>query len=101
MKISKLEDTPTKESHGAMMREVITANDGAPNFAMRVIEVKVGGSTPSHSHPWEHEVFVLSGQAVVKGEKGEHKIGKNSVVYIPPDEHHCFVNNGKEPLRFV
>jgi len=102
MKVSKLEDTPTKEGHGAaVMREVITAADGAPNFAMRVIEVKPGASTPSHAHPWEHEVFVLSGRAVVRGEKGESKIAKNSVIYIPPNEHHCFKSIGNESLRFV
>ena len=55
MKVSKLEDTPAKEGHGgAVMREVITDKDGAPNFAMRVIEVKPGATTPSHSHNWEH-----------------------------------------------
>ena len=102
MKVSNyLETEPTEEVPGALKREVITEKDGAPNFAMRVIEVKPGGSSPSHSHPWEHEVFVLSGQGVVEGEQGESEIKKESVVYIAPDEKHCFVNNGNEPLRFV
>ena len=101
MKVSNLEDKPTQDFHGALMREVITADDGAPNFSMRVFEVKPGTSTPYHSHPYEHEVFVLSGRAVVKGEQGETAIAKNSVVYIPPDENHSFVNNGDELLRFV
>jgi quercetin dioxygenase-like cupin family protein len=102
MKVSKLEDTPTTEGHGgAVMREVITAKDGAPNFAMRIIEVKPGSTTPSHSHDWEHEVFILSGRGIVKGEKGDKEIAKDSVVYIPPNEHHCLVSTGDEPLRFV
>ena len=102
MKVSNyLETEPTEEVPGAIKREVITEKDGAPNFAMRVIEVKPGGSSPSHSHPWEHEVFILSGQGVVKGEQGESQIEKESVIYIAPDEKHCFVNNGNEPLRFV
>jgi len=37
----------------------------------------------------------------VKGEKGESEIDKDSVIYIPPNEHHCFENTGDEPLRFV
>ena len=101
MKVSKLEDKPIKDFHGALMREIITADDGAPNFCMRVFEVKSGTSTPSHAHPWEHEVFVLSGRAVVKGEQGESQIAKDSVVYIAPNEHHSFVSTGDEPLRFV
>jgi quercetin dioxygenase-like cupin family protein len=102
MKVSKVEDAPGKEGHGgAVMHEVITDKDGAPNFAMRVIEVKTGSSTPSHNHPWEHEVLILSGRAIVKGEKGDEEIAKDSVVYIPPNEHHCFESIGDEPLRFV
>ena len=102
MKVSKVEDAPGKEGHGgAVMHEVITDKDGATNFAMRVIEVKSGSSTPSHSHPWEHEVLILSGRAIVKGEKGEAEIAKDSVVYIPPNEHHNFESIGDEPLRFV
>jgi quercetin dioxygenase-like cupin family protein len=102
MKVSNyLETEPTEEVPGALKREVITEKDGAPNFAMRVIEVKPGGSSPFHSHPWEHEVFILSGQGVVNGEQGESQIKQESVIYIAPDEKHCFVNNGNEPLRFV
>ena len=102
MKVSDYRETePTEEVPGALKREVITEKDGAPNFAMRVIEVIPGGSSPFHSHPWEHEVFILSGQGVVNGEQGESQIKKESVIYIAPDEKHCFVNKGNEPLRFV
>ena len=102
MKVSKVEDAPSKEGHGgAVMHEVITDKDGAPNFAMRVIEVKTGSSTPSHDHPWEHEVLVLSGRAIVRGGQEEVEIAKDSVIYIPPNEHHNFESIGDEPLRFV
>lgn len=102
MKVSKVQDAQPKEGHaGSVMREVITDKDGAPNFAMRVIEVPVGASSPSHSHDWEHEVLILSGCARVTGEKGDSEIDKDSVIYIPPNEHHCFENVGDEPLRFV
>lgn len=102
MKVSNyLEAEPKQEVPGAVMREVITGDDGAPNFCMRVFEVKPGSSTPSHSHPWEHEVFILSGQGVVRGEQGESGIARDSVVFVAPGEHHCFVNRGSEPLRFV
>jgi len=102
MKISKYLDTKAiQELPGVVKREVVNADDGAPNFCMRVFEVEPGSSTPSHSHPWEHEVFVLSGRGVVIGEQGETQIAKDSVVFVPPDEHHCLVNNGNEILRFI
>lgn len=102
MKVCKYIDVkPTYEAPGVAKFDVITADDGAPNFCMRVFEVDSGNSTPSHSHPWEHEVFVLSGRGVVVGEEGGQEIGKGSVVYIAPNETHCLVNKGHDPLRFV
>ena len=102
MKVSRYSDTqPTQELAGVTKREVITARDGAPNFCMRVFEVEPGSSTPDHSHHWEHEVFVLAGEGVVRGDKGETPIGAGSVVFVAPGEQHCFVNNGQEVLRFI
>ena len=97
-----LEAKPVPEVPGVVKREVINADDGAPRFCMRVFEVESGSSTPYHSHWWEHEVFILSGQGVVVNEKGEEtQITKDSVVFVPPDEKHCFSNKGSEPFRFI
>jgi len=102
MKVTNYLDVePTQEVSGVVKRDVITADDGAPHFCMRVFEVRPGSSTPSHSHWWEHEVFILSGQGVVVTEQGATPIGKESVVFIAPNEPHCFVNTSNEPLRFI
>ena len=91
----------SEELPGVATRVVIGEDDGAPNFKMRVFEVEPGSSSPSHSHPWEHEIFVLSGKGVAVSEQGETPIAKDSVIFIPPDEHHCLVNKGNEILRFI
>ena len=102
MKVSKYLDVePTQETPGVAKREVITADDGAPHFCMRVFDVRSGNSTPSHSHWWEHEIFILSGQGVVVGEQGATPIGKENVIFIAPNETHCLVNTSNEPLRFI
>jgi len=102
MKVSSyLDIEPSQELPGVAKRDVIAASDGAPNFCMRVFEVEPGSSTPAHSHDWEHEVFVLSGRGIVKGEQGDTPIARDSVIFVPPDEHHCFTNNGNEILRFI
>ena len=102
MKVANyLETKPVQELPGVVKREVINADDGAPNFCMRVFDVEPGSSTPSHSHAWEHEVFVLSGRGVAVGEGGETQIAKDSVIFVPPNEHHCFMNNGDEVLRII
>ena len=103
MKVANYLDTePMQKSPlGVVRREVINADDGAPNFCMRVFEVKSGCSTVSHEHPWEHEFFIYSGRGVVVGEQGETQIAKDSVIFVAPNEHHSIVNNSDEPLRFV
>ena len=102
MKVINYRDTePIQELSGVVKREVITGDDGAPNFCMRVFEVKPGSSTPSHSHWWEHEVFILSGQGVVVSGQRQIPIGRDSVIFVAPNEQHCFVNNSQEPLRFI
>ena len=90
-----------KEVPGVTKRDVITADDGAPNFCMRVFEIEPASSSPSHSHPFEHEVFVISGRGLVLGEAGATQIEEGSVIFVAPNEHHCFVNNGNQTLRFV
>ena len=96
-----LEVKATQELPGVLKREVITAQDGAPNFCMRVFEVEPGSATPNHAHSWEHEVFVLAGEGAVVGEGGETPIAEGNVVFIAPDEPHCLVNKSGQPLRFI
>ncbi len=70
MKVQPHEDVPSAAvdmpgAHLCRVRWLIGQPDGAPNFAMRQFEVAPGGYTPKHSHPYEHEVFVLEGSGVV------------------------------------
>ena len=91
----------SEEAPGVDVRVVIGDREHAPNFIMRVLDVRPGSSTPYHSHAWEHEVYVLSGRGVVRSESGETELVAGTVVYVEPDEDHCFSNRGDEPMRFV
>ena len=86
---------------GVTMRVVIGPEEGAPIFNMRVFEVQPGHSTPHHSHWWEHEVFVLSGEGVVKTDQGELPLSHASTVFVPGGELHQFRNTGDDILRFI
>ena len=89
------------EIEGVTMRVVIGPDEGAPFFNMRVFEVEPGQSTPHHRHWWEHEVFVLSGEGVVKTTDGDVPIGHGSTVFVPGGEMHQFQNRGDSALRFI
>ena len=89
------------ELEGVSIRWVIDKDDGAPNFAMRVIDVEPGCHTPYHTHGFEHEIFILQGQGVVRGPDGDTSITEGSVVFVPPDGKHGFYNRGDDTLRFI
>lgn len=86
---------------GCSMRQLVTDSDGAPNFAMRQFEVDPGGHTPLHSHPYEHEVFVLEGTGTVVDGANTHSIKKGDVIFVAPDDVHQFRNDGDQPLKFL
>jgi len=76
---------------GVTMREMITASDGAPTFAMRIFDLVAGATTPYHHHAWEHEVFIVRGHGVVKSEQGDRPFAAGDTVFIAGNELHCFV----------
>jgi quercetin dioxygenase-like cupin family protein len=90
-----------EDASGCQVRWLLGERDGAPNFALRQFEVAPGGYTPRHSHPYEHEVFVLEGQGVVVEGDREHAFGPGTVMLVKPDELHQFRNTGDRPLKFL
>ena len=88
-------------SQGCQVRWLMDEKQGAPNFAMRQFEVAPGGHTPRHSHPYEHEIFVLEGEGVVLEGEVEHPLRAGDFVLVTPDEVHQFRNTGSTPLKFL
>ncbi len=86
---------------GARMRLLISERDGARNFAMRMFTVAPGGHTPYHNHNYEHEVYILEGQGVLKGEQKTHEFGTGDVIFVQADEKHQFLNTGAQSLKFL
>ncbi len=88
-------------ARGVTIRVLMGENVGAPNFVMRHFEIAPGGCTPYHTHPWEHEVFVLSGRGKARRKGGEADIAAGSYVYVAPDEEHNFSSSAEGPLTFL
>lgn len=89
------------EAKGVKVRWLISEKEGAPNFAMRLFEVEVGGFSPLHHHSWEHEVFILEGEGIVTDGEKETPIKIGSVIYVAPNEKHQFKNTGNSTLKFL
>lgn len=92
---------PAEGLEGVSIRWAIGDNVGAPNFITRIFDVQPEATTPYHTHPWEHEVFVLEGEGSVRNAQGQTPIGPGTCVYIEPDEIHQLISTGSSVLRFI
>jgi len=86
---------------GAEKRTLISPADGETTFAMRRFTVAPGGHTPYHTHPWEHQVFVLAGQGEVRFAGGSKTVEPGDYAFVPPMDEHQFVNMGDGPFEFI
>jgi len=106
MKVVPYETVPAADvtmpgATGCKVRWLVDEQDGAPTFALRQFEVAPGGFTPRHSHPYEHEVFVLEGEGEILEADLPRPLRPGTVVYVAPDELHQFRNTGPTPLKFL
>jgi quercetin dioxygenase-like cupin family protein len=89
------------EAKGVTVRVVIGKHDGADNFSMRIFHIAPGGNTQKHSHDWEQEMFVHSGEGEVYGNSRWNPVKPGDVVFIPNNEEHQARNSGNQPLVIV
>ena len=81
---------------------VFISEEEAPNFIMRRFEIKPQGQIGTHSHDWEHEIFILKGEVVLINKNGvREKVGNGEFVFIPPNEPHGYINEGNETVAFI
>jgi quercetin dioxygenase-like cupin family protein len=74
------------------VRVIFGPEDKAPTFAMRIFEMDGGGHTPFHTHPFEHEVVILSGEIAVATEKGPIPLKIGDMLLVNHNEQHQFKN---------
>jgi len=94
-------EVKVKGAAGGGVRWLISKEDGAENFAMRMFELAGGGHTPLHTHPHEHEVFIVEGEGVFICEGREYPFRPEHVIFVPGGKEHCFKNTGASVLRFL
>ena len=85
----------------AQKRIVFGESEGAPTFVMRVFDIMKGGASSHHSHDFEHEVLILKGEGLLKGDDGDIPFKEGTALFIAPNERHQLVNTGEDMLRFV
>jgi len=104
MKVQHYSNVPAEEvtaASGVTMGWLIAQSSGASNFAMRVIKVQPGAATPLHTHPFEHEAYVLQGVGGLRIADREEPQRVGTFTFVPPDVMHQFINRGESHLRFI
>jgi quercetin dioxygenase-like cupin family protein len=88
------------EYRGCSMRRLITEDDGAPSFSMRVFTLEPGGFTPYHAHAHEHEVYILAGEGTMRTEAETITVRRGDSILLGPHDHHQFTA-GNDGLEFI
>ena len=106
MKIKHFSEVPPVEIKmegvkNVKKRLLLGPMDGTPSFAMRMFEIEPDGYTPYHTHPYEHEVFVLEGEGELITAEGKFPLSKGDVILVPPSIGHQFKASKTERLVFL
>jgi quercetin dioxygenase-like cupin family protein len=105
-KVVHYSDVPAQEfgatAPGTSIRWLIDDDhDDAPVYALRMVEIEPGGHSPRHSHPYEHENFVVEGQGRVLVNGTWHALKTGDVVFVPPSMEHTYENTGDTTFKFL
>ncbi len=91
-----------EQAPGATLRWLIDdTHDGAPVYALRMVEIAPGGHSPRHAHPYEHENFVVEGHGKVLIDGVWHPLKPGDVVFVPPGADHVYENAGGTSFKFL
>ena len=102
MRIISYREVEAKEVEGSSKLKLRWLNtEGSSNFAVRHCEIEPDGCSPYHSHPWEHEMFVLEGKGSILGNKETKPIRAGDSISIPSEEIHQIKNTGKKTLKIL
>ncbi len=98
MKVISLSDVSKTKvqmegASGAWKQVPISAQDGAPLYALRVFTVEPGGYTPYHRHDFEHSNYVIEGEGSLVNEDGdETPLKAGDFALVLPGEKHRYRN---------
>ena len=101
MKINYKELIKEEIDKGIFRIWLIDERVGASNFFMRIFEILPMFGTKEDSHPYEHGIFMLEGEGIVKLGRRSEIVREGDVLYIPQGEVHSIKNLGENTLKFL
>ena len=95
------EEVTMAGAENVTIRWLLGKDSPAPNFYLRLFEVKPGGHSPYHTHAAEHEIFILEGRGHVHAKGRSFPVSAGSFALVEPNEEHQFENTGDTVLKFL
>ena len=83
-----------------MSHEFVGENQNAPISAY-IVNAKPGQGPPLHTHPYVEVAFTTEGRATITVGDQTREVKAGSVVVIPANTPHRFVNSGNVLLRQI
>lgn len=102
MRIARVEVQPCAPHAGEDRREVtyrdLFVADSPGRMSVNLVQVPPGGITHRHAHAWAQVNLVVAGAGLLEVDRVDHPVRQGDVVYIEPEEVHCYRNHGEEVL---
>lgn len=83
-----------------MSHEFVGETQGAP-FSAYIVNAKPGQGPPLHTHPYVEVAFTIEGNATITVGDEDREVQAGSIVVIPAETPHRFVNSGDTMLRQI
>ena len=101
----RMEKLDKKGAEKVQVQYLIDDRQGSNRFALRLYTVQKGGHTPLDQHPYEHQVYVLKGEGLLRQSTqpgGNIKtVRAGDSIFIPSNAIHQFSNIRDVPLVFL
>jgi mannose-6-phosphate isomerase-like protein (cupin superfamily) len=83
-----------------MSYEFVGETQGAP-FSAYIVKANPGQGPPLHKHPYVEVAFTIEGGATITVGDEQREVKAGSIVVIPANTPHRFINSGDTTLRQI
>ena len=94
-----------KGAEKTQVQYLIDDRHGSHRIALRLYTVQKGGHTPLDQHPYEHHVYVMSGEGLLKQSNQTNAplrtLKAGDTIFIPSNAIHQFSNEKNEAFTFL
>jgi tRNA (adenine37-N6)-methyltransferase len=92
---------PLEGKSDVTARSLWSTADDASTFTLRLFEVTPGAMMPVLNYPHSHQIYILSGQGVLRGKSQEYELKPDVTILVTANEQHQLESTGSDPLRFL